>query len=65
MPMGRPTKFCDEMCQQAWKLCLLGATDAQMADFFGEKWPRKSEQRDKWKLRASSWVQCLARRSFR
>lgn len=34
-PGGRPTDFKDEMCVQAEKLCLLGATDKQLADFFG------------------------------
>jgi hypothetical protein len=33
-PVGRPTKFKPEMVDQAKKLCLLGATEAQMADFF-------------------------------
>lgn len=33
--VGRPTKFRPEMVEQAEKLCLLGATDVQMADFFG------------------------------
>lgn len=33
--MGRPTKYKAEYCEQAAKLCALGATDAQMADFFG------------------------------
>jgi transposase-like protein len=32
--MGRPTKYKPEFAQQAAKLCLLGATDAQLADFF-------------------------------
>jgi hypothetical protein len=32
MPM--PTKYRPEMCVQARKLCLLGATDKQLADFF-------------------------------
>jgi hypothetical protein len=32
---GRPTKFKDEMNEQAFKLCLLGAKDAQLANFFG------------------------------
>ncbi len=32
---GRPTAYKKEYCEQAEKLCLLGATDAQMADFFG------------------------------
>ena len=31
---GRPTKYKDEYCEQAYKLCLLGATDKEMADFF-------------------------------
>jgi hypothetical protein len=32
--MARPSKYKDEYCEQAKKLCGLGATDAQMADFF-------------------------------
>lgn len=32
---GRPTKYRPEMDEQAEKLCLLGATNEQMADFFG------------------------------
>lgn len=31
---GRPTMYQDEYSEQAYKLCLLGATDAEMADFF-------------------------------
>lgn len=31
---GRPTKFKPEFIEQAHKLALLGATDAEMADFF-------------------------------
>lgn len=31
---GRPTKYLDEYAEQARKLCLLGATDAELADFF-------------------------------
>jgi len=34
MPAGRPTKYKPEYAEQAAKLCALGATDAQMADFF-------------------------------
>lgn len=34
MPAGRPTKYKPEYAQQAAKLCALGATDAQLADFF-------------------------------
>lgn len=34
-PGGRPTKYREEYAEQAYKLCLLGATDKEMADFFG------------------------------
>lgn len=33
--MGRPTAYKAEYAEQARKLCLLGATDADMAEFFG------------------------------
>lgn len=33
-PVGRPTKYRPEMADQAEKLCRLGATDAEIADFF-------------------------------
>ena len=32
--VGRPTDYKKEYCEQAYKLCLLGATDKEMADFF-------------------------------
>jgi len=32
--MGRPSKYKPEYAAQAAKLCALGATDAQLADFF-------------------------------
>lgn len=32
--MGRPPKYKVEFAKQAAKLCLLGATDEQLADFF-------------------------------
>lgn len=32
---GRPSKYKEEYAEQAYKLCLLGATDKDMADFFG------------------------------
>jgi hypothetical protein len=31
---GRPTKYKREFAEQAFKLCLLGATDNQLADYF-------------------------------
>lgn len=33
-PPGRPSKYRDEFADQARKLCLLGATDVELADFF-------------------------------
>lgn len=33
--VGRPTAFKPEFVEQAKKLCALGATDVEMADFFG------------------------------
>ena len=35
MPAGRPTDYRLQYAVQAEKLCLLGATDIQLADFFG------------------------------
>lgn len=34
MAGGRPTKYKPEYAEQAKKLCALGATDAQLSDFF-------------------------------
>lgn len=34
MAGGRPSKYKAEYAEQAYKLCLLGATDKDMADFF-------------------------------
>ncbi|WP_375790884.1 helix-turn-helix domain-containing protein [Bradyrhizobium sp. vgs-9] len=34
MPAGRPTSYKPEYAEQAAKLCALGATDAELADFF-------------------------------
>ncbi len=34
MPAGAPTKFKDEFNEQVEKLCKLGATDDEIADFF-------------------------------
>lgn len=32
---GRPTEYKEAYAEQAYKLCLLGATDKEMADIFG------------------------------
>jgi uncharacterized protein YbbC (DUF1343 family) len=34
MPAGRPSKYKPEYAKQAAKMCELGATDPQLADFF-------------------------------
>ena len=34
MPTGRPSKYKEEYNEQAYKLCLLGYTDKELADFF-------------------------------
>jgi hypothetical protein len=34
MPRGRPTSYKPETAEQARKLCLMGATDIEVADFF-------------------------------
>ncbi len=34
MPAGRPTEYKADYAKQVYKLCLLGATDAEMADIF-------------------------------
>lgn len=34
MTLGRPSAYRDEFAEQAKKLCQLGATDAELADFF-------------------------------
>lgn len=34
-PMGRPSNYRPEFVEQATKLCRLGATDIELADFFG------------------------------
>jgi hypothetical protein len=34
MAAGRPTKYDAKYDEQGYKLCLLGATDAEIADFF-------------------------------
>lgn len=33
-PVGRPSDYREECAEQAYKLCLLGASDKELADFF-------------------------------
>jgi hypothetical protein len=53
--MGRPTEYIQEYDIQAYKLCLLGATDVQLADFF-----EVSEQTvNSWKQKFPSFLESL------
>ena len=53
--VGRPTEYRPEYAEQATKLCLLGATDAQLGDFFGV-----SEQTiNVWKGKHPAFVESL------
>lgn len=64
--VGRPTKYLPEYCEQANKLCLLGATDKELADFFDvnqdtiyewqEKYPEFSESIRAGKVKADALV---------
>lgn len=50
MPAGRPTKYSPEFAKQAANLCKLGATDADLAEFFSvstvtiNAWKAKHEE---------------------
>jgi hypothetical protein len=49
-PVGRPSKYKPEYAKQALKLCYMGATDAELADFFDVSiktiWNWKVEHQD-------------------
>lgn len=55
--MGRPTKYVKEYDEQVYKLCLLGATDVQIADFFNIA-PRTV---DYWKHKYPDFLRSLKR----
>ncbi len=58
---GRPTDYRAEYAEQAFKLCLLGATDAEMADFFDV-----SEQTiNAWKEKHPKFLESLKRGKYR
>lgn len=55
--MARPTKYQEAYAEQARKLCLLGYTDAELADFF-----EVSESTiNKWKLDYPEFSESLKR----
>lgn len=56
-PGGRPSAYRDEFAEHARKLCLLGATDAQLGEFFGV-----SEQTiNAWKVKHETFASALRR----
>jgi len=55
MPAGRPTDYRDEYTQEAYRLCLLGMIDSQLADFF-----EVSEQTlNTWKKKHPEFLESL------
>lgn len=57
LPQGRPTSYKAEYAEQAYKLCLLGATDAKLGEFFGV-----SEQTiNAWKAAQPTFLESITR----
>ena len=54
---GRPSKYRQEYCEQVEKLCKLGATDKELADFFGISESTINE----WKLSYPEFSESLKR----
>lgn len=52
---GRPSKYRAEFADQAMKLCRLGATDAELADFFGVS----ESTLNNWKKAHSGFLESL------
>lgn len=55
MPAGRPTDYKEEYNDQARKLCLLNATDKDLADFFGVK----EKTINNWKEKHPKFLQSI------
>tara|TARA_R100000808_G_scaffold2647_1_gene10204 strand:- start:994 stop:1461 length:468 start_codon:yes stop_codon:yes gene_type:complete len=55
--MGRPSKYQDAFAEQAFKLCLLGATDERLSNFFEVAESTIS----KWKLDYPEFSEALKR----
>jgi hypothetical protein len=53
--MARPSKFKPEFIEHARKLCKLGATDRELADFFGVT----EKTLNNWKLESDEFLQSL------
>lgn len=56
-PVGRPSTFRDDFVEQTQKLCALGATDEEIADFFDVS-PRTLSR---WKTTRPAFVEALRR----
>ncbi len=56
-PRGQPTKYKPEFCEQAAKLCKLGATDRELADFFGVR----ESTLNNWKVAHPEFMEALKR----
>jgi hypothetical protein len=57
LPRGRPTAFRPEYCEQVYKLCLLSATDAELARFFGVS----ESTLNLWKTAHANFSESIAR----
>ncbi|WP_311514793.1 helix-turn-helix domain-containing protein [Oligella urethralis] len=55
--VGRPTRYKAEYAGQAYKLCLLGATDVEMADFFNTT----ERTINSWKKAHKEFLQSITR----
>ena len=53
---GRPTKYRPEFCEQAMRLCLLGAKDSELAAFFEVT----ESTLNKWKLEHAEFSESLS-----
>lgn len=54
---GRPTKYKEEYAEQAYKLCLLGHTDAELAEFFEVE----ESTINNWKLAHPDFLESIKR----
>lgn len=52
---GRPTDFREEFIEQVYKLCILGATDKQIADFFNIQ----ESTLNNWKIKHPEFLESI------
>lgn len=55
MGAGRPSDYRDEYCTLAYNYCLLGATDAKLAEFFGVT----ETTINNWKLKHPEFIESI------